>query len=120
MAGIIAGINAGQEKPSREGWVQNLFHYEAGRLSDFSYVSGLGAFLALDDLEFNLIAFSQAFVSLGSNGAVVYEHISSIITADKAVSLGVVKPLHSTFQSVHLQSSSVRAGARAAAINQPG
>ena len=76
--------------------------------------------LAFDDFEFHLIAFSQALVSLGSDGAVVYKNISSIFTAYKAVSLGIVKPLHCTFQSVHLQSSSVRAVAGAAAINQPG
>jgi hypothetical protein len=37
------------------------------------------------------------------------ENVGTIVTTDEAIAFGVVKPLHSTFQSIHLLSSSVRA-----------
>ena len=67
-------------------------------------------FLALNDFKFDLIAFSEAFVTFRRDRAVVNKHIGTVVPTDESITLGVVKPLHSTFQSIHLQSSSVRAG----------
>ena len=60
----------------------------------FGDVAGLGPFLALDDLKFNLITFLKALVSLGGDGSVVNENIGSTIAADKAEPLSVVEPFN--------------------------
>lgn len=74
-----------------------------GGLSCFSFddVFGLRPFLALNYFELNVIAFLQAFVAFGLNGAVVDEHIGAIFPANKAEALRVVKPFHFTFNSRH-------------------
>ena len=46
-----------------------------------SYLIGLGAFAALDDVELYFIAFLEGFVAVELNGAVVDEDVRSIITA---------------------------------------
>jgi|SRR5579864_381236 len=61
----------------------------------------LRAFLALDYFKFNVIAFLQAFVTLGLDGAVVDKHIGAVFPANKAEALCVVKPFHFTFNSRH-------------------
>src|SRR5580658_2724071 len=58
---------------------------------------------ALGDLEFNLITFLQALVSFRRNRAVVHKDVSSIFAADKPVPLGIVEPLHRTFQAFHVR-----------------
>lgn len=60
----------------------------------FRDVAGLGPFLALDDLKFNLIALLKTLISLGGDGGVVNENIGSTIAADKAEPFGVVEPLN--------------------------
>jgi len=60
----------------------------------FRDVAGLGPFLALDDLKFNLITFLKTLVSLRGDGTVVNENIGSIIAADKAEPLGIVEPFN--------------------------
>ena len=66
------------------------------------YIGRLRPFLSLDDFKLNLIALLQAFVAFGGNGAVVNEHIRSIVAAEKTISLRVVEPLDRTFQTFHV------------------
>ena len=57
----------------------------------------LGAFLPLDDVEFDVIALFQSFVAIQLDCRVVNENIWSIITSDESVALGVVEPFHLAF-----------------------
>jgi hypothetical protein len=73
----------------------------------------LGAFLAFDYVEFDLIAFFERFVSIQLNCRVVNEYIRPIFTSDESVALGVVEPLNLTFVLSHrFLPSCSRAGIR--------
>ena len=54
----------------------------------------LRAFLALDYVELDLVAFFERFVPIQLNRRVVDEYIRPVFTSDESVALGVVKPLH--------------------------
>jgi hypothetical protein len=73
------------------------------RLGGFGYVGSLRAFLTLDNLEFDLVAFLQALVSLNCNCAVVNEDIRAVIPADEPVSLRIVEPLDGSFHAFHVR-----------------
>jgi hypothetical protein len=77
------------------------FGFISGNLTDASYGIGLGSFLPLNDIELDLVAFFQALVSIQLNRAVVHKHIGSIVPADKAITLCVVKPLDFSFVLSH-------------------
>jgi len=62
---------------------------------------GLGPFLALDDVEFDVIALFQGFVAVQLNCRVVDEDIGTVIASDESVALGVVKPLDLAFVLSH-------------------
>src|SRR5436190_14530451 len=68
----------------------------------FGDVRGLRSFLSLHDLELHCIAFLQALIAFRTNGTVMDEHVRPIVSPDKAVSFGVVKPLDRTFQVFHV------------------
>ena len=53
----------------------------------------LGSFLALNDIELNVVAFFEAFVPVYLDCAVVDEDVWSILTTDETISLRVVEPL---------------------------
>ena len=53
----------------------------------------LGAFLALDDIELNVIALFQRFISVQLNRGIMDEYIWPVFTPNEAVALGVVEPL---------------------------
>jgi hypothetical protein len=55
---------------------------------------GLGAFFALNDVEFDLVPFLEALIAVQLNGAIVHEYIGTIFPPDEPISLGVVEPLH--------------------------
>ena len=57
----------------------------------------LGAFLALDDVELDLIAFFERFVSVQLNRRVMDKYVRPVFASDESVALGVVKPLDLTF-----------------------
>jgi len=61
----------------------------------------LGAFLALDDIELNVIALFQRFISVQLNRRVMDEYIRSVFTSNEAVPLGVVEPLDLPFVLSH-------------------
>ena len=75
----------------------------AGRLfSDCQMRSGLGALhvlglpalRAFDHVKLHLLTFLQAAESARLNGREVHKYILTVLAADEAVALGVVKPLH--------------------------
>ena len=55
--------------------------------------SSLVALGALDDVEYNRLAFLQAAEAFGLNCGEMHEDILTIGAAQKAETLGVVKPL---------------------------
>src|SRR5260370_40006319 len=63
------------------------------------YVLGLRTFLALDNFEFNVIAFLQALVAFRLDGAVVDKPGRAVVPANKAEALRVVKTFHFSFDS---------------------
>src|SRR5277367_3172028 len=76
------------------------------RLGDFfqaSHLVRLGSFLSLDDVEFNVVALFQALIPVDLNRAIMHEHIRSVLTPDKSVPLGVVKPLHLALVLSHVR-----------------
>ena len=72
------------------------------RSRGLAHIGSLRPFLALDDLEFNLVAFLQTFVTITGNGAIVDEYIRSAFTPQEAVPFRVVKPLNGAFYTFHL------------------
>jgi len=58
--------------------------------------------LTLHDLKFDLIAFLQALIALGLDGAVVDKYIWSTFLTNESKTLSIVKPLHSAFNSRRL------------------
>jgi hypothetical protein len=72
-----------------------------GYFSNSSYGIRLGTFLSLNDVEFHLVPFFQALVSIELDRAVMDKHVGSIIAADKAVTLRVIEPLHFAFVLSH-------------------
>ena len=75
----------------------------------FGDVLRLRAFLPLSNFKFNVIAFLKALVAIRLDGAVVDKNIGSVITANKAEALRVVKPFHFTFNSRHVLAPRPRA-----------
>ena len=67
----------------------------------FGHVLCLRALLALNDFELDVITLLQALVALRLDGAVVDEHVGTIISADEAEALRVIEPFHFSFNSRH-------------------
>jgi hypothetical protein len=65
------------------------------------YVVGLGAFRTLNDVELDLVALFEAFVSFELDGTVMHEDIGSVVPAEKAVPFSVVEPFHGAFVLCH-------------------
>jgi hypothetical protein len=82
------------------GGRRTLLSKTSGNLGN---VGSLWAFLTLGDLELHLIPFLQAFITFGSNRAVVHENIGSIFAPDKSIAFGIVEPLNCTFQPFHVR-----------------
>jgi len=72
-------------------------------LGDLGYVGRLWSFLALHNFELDLVALLQTLIAFAGDGAIVNEHVRSIIAAEEAVSLRIVEPLHSAFQTIHVR-----------------
>jgi len=64
-----------------------------GRL-DRSNVLCLKAFRAFGDIKLYRLAFLQATKTAALDSREMYENVFAILTADKAVAFGVVKPFH--------------------------
>ena len=61
----------------------------------------LWAFLPLHDIEFNFVAFFEAFVSIELNCRIVDEDIRTIVTADESIAFRVVEPFDLAFIGSH-------------------
>src|SRR5436309_2527412 len=64
------------------------------RYLDSGNVLRLPAFGALGHVELHGLAFLQALKAASLNSGEMHENVFAILTADEAVALGVVKPLH--------------------------
>src|SRR6202158_2273611 len=71
-------------------------------LRGLGYIRGLRSFLTLGNFELYRIAFLQALVAFGANRAVVDKYVWPIRAPDEPVSLGVIEPLHGSFQTFHV------------------
>ena len=60
-------------------------------------VVGLGPLLALHDLKFDWVALLQALITFAMDGAVVHEHIRTILSTDKAEAFGIIEPFNGSF-----------------------
>jgi hypothetical protein len=61
----------------------------------------LGALLALDYIELDVVAFFERFVSIQLDCRIVDEYIRPVFASDESVALGVVKPLDLPFVLSH-------------------
>src|ERR1700727_2718758 len=68
----------------------------------------LWALLPLDDVELDLIAFFQRFVSIELDRAVVHEDVGPIISSDETIALRVVEPLDLAFVLGHVSVTSLQ------------
>jgi len=73
----------------------------SGGVPESDYRIRLGTFLALDDVEFNVIALLQGLVSIQLNGRIVNEHIRTVIPSDESIAFCVVEPLDLPFVLSH-------------------
>src|SRR5256714_9447866 len=74
----------------------------AGGSADDLDVFRLGSFLALGDVELDLLPFLQAAVAAAGDRAEVHEHVLATIDRDEAVALVAVEPLHSPLRHLDL------------------
>ena len=64
-----------------------------GTVPEANYSVRLRTFLALNDIELDVIALFERFVSVQLNCGVVNEYIRPVFASDESVALGVVEPL---------------------------
>jgi hypothetical protein len=76
-------------------------NFVSGSFSQAGYLVCLRAFLTFYDIEFDVIAFFEAFVSIRLDGAVVHEDIGTLIASDEPVTFCIVEPLHFAFVECH-------------------
>ena len=81
----LRGIDPGRDRGLRR---------VSPRIASPDHLVRLWPLLALYDVELHIVAFFQTLVSVHLNGAVVYEHVGSVISTNKPVPFGVVEPLH--------------------------
>src|ERR1700758_1757119 len=72
-------------------------------LGSFVYVCSLWAFLSLDNLELDVIAFLKTLITFRGDRAVVHKNIGPFVAPNESVAFRVVKPFHRTFQTFHLR-----------------
>jgi hypothetical protein len=72
------------------------------RLGGFAHVRSLRTLLTFGDFEFHLIAFLQALISFGGDGAVMNKNIWPIRAPDEPVPFRVIEPLDGSFQTFHV------------------
>ena len=86
---------------ARQANLQFLRLKALGYFSNSSYGIGLRTLLALNDVEFHLVPFFQALVSIELDRAVMNKHVGSVVPANKAITLRVIEPLHFAFVLSH-------------------
>src|SRR5215469_6937437 len=88
--------------PEFVNWSGECIGVVAVRLSCLGHICSLRAFLTFGDLKLHLVPLLQAFVSLGTDRAVVNEDVRPIRAPDEAVSLGIIEPLDGSLQTFHV------------------
>jgi hypothetical protein len=68
----------------------------------FDHIAGLGAFLAFDNIELDLLTLGEAFKAFGLNNGKMHENIWTVFLFDKTESLGIIEPLHHTLSHCRL------------------
>jgi len=66
----------------------------SGCVAESNHCIGLRTFLALNDVEFDVVALFQCFVAIQLYCRVVNENIRPVIASDESVALGIIEPLH--------------------------
>src|SRR5216684_6932445 len=84
--------------PGSRDWPAAGWAVGAGALADDPDVFRLGSFLALGDVELDLLPFFQAAVAAAGDRADVDEHVRASLDRDEAVALAAVEPLHSALR----------------------
>jgi len=64
--------------------------------------------LALNNIEFDFVAFFQGLIAVQLDRRVMNEDIWPVITSDESVALGVIEPLDLTFELSHRLPPSLR------------
>jgi hypothetical protein len=99
---LVRDIRGGFSPTKNPATAAGFAKGELLKLIQLGYAVGLRAFLALNDLKFHLIAFLQAFVAFRGDGAVMDEHVGSVLVTDETKSFSVVEPFDLTANSCHL------------------
>jgi hypothetical protein len=87
--------------PEAQAATPSLSRVVRGSVLEAYYSVSLRTFLTLDDIELNVIALFQGFVSVQLNRRIVNEYIWPVIASDETVALGVVEPLDLPFVLSH-------------------
>src|ERR1700691_1534004 len=74
----------------------------------FPNVCRLWSLLSFGDFDLHRVTFLQAFVSLRSDGAVMYKNVGPIRAPDEPVAFCVIEPLDRAFQTFHVPPLSAR------------
>jgi len=61
----------------------------------------LRAFFTLNDVEDDLLAFLEVFITIFLNRTEVDEYVIAVIAAKEAIAFDVAKPLHGAFVLAH-------------------
>jgi len=69
-------------------------------LSDYLDLSGLGTLVPFGQFELDPRTLLEAAIAISLNFGLMDEYVASFIRLDEPVTLGVVKPLYSTFRHV--------------------
>ena len=79
---------------SRKRWGAGKSRLAVDRRLYFSYIFRLRPLLALSDLELHQVTLLESFVTFSLNGGIVNEYVRPVVLANKAITLGVVKPFY--------------------------
>src|SRR5215470_16491521 len=81
--------------------IRSPFRYQRPIDLDLLDVSGLRPLLPLNDLELDLVPFSERLEARAVDRAEVHEHIGTTLARDEAEALRVVEPLHGAGDASH-------------------
>jgi len=84
-----------------QGETKNLSCVVGGVISQANDRICLRSLLALNDVEFDIIALFEGFITVQLDRRVMDENIWPVFTSDESVALGIVEPLNLTFELSH-------------------
>lgn len=80
--------------------------WKSNRLIGYAgYLISLWPFGALNNIEFNLIAFFEALIAFALYGCVMDEYVGALIATEETVPFCVVEPLHCSLVLCHVPNS---------------